>query len=201
MRLDEKKTLAYFCPACRQAVIAEKSVFALSASAAEISCLCGGSHIRAELAEGKFRLTVPCLFCGREHTVACSAASFLNADALAFSCAASGLDCCYAGDADRVAAAMARQQAVVDKLDADRGERGAFLNPVVMEEVLSELRDIAARDKISCRCGERRYRLKVHYSSIDVICAACGATARIPAATMDDVERICCRDDILIQSL
>jgi len=67
-----------------------------------------------------------------------------------------------------------------------------------MEEVLSELRDIAQRGGISCACGSRAWTFRVNYSSVDVICKECGAEMRLPAATADDLEDLCCKTSIFI---
>lgn len=98
---EAKRTLAYLCPACRQSVAVERSVFQLAASANELPCPCGKSSLRVELMGDRVKLTVPCLFCGKDHTVTCSSHAFLHEKVLAFSCAASGLDCCYVGEIGR----------------------------------------------------------------------------------------------------
>ena len=195
---ESKRTLAYICPSCRQAVIAERSVFQLAASANAIPCPCGKSALRVEMMGDRVKLTVPCLFCESDHTVACSSKAFLHEKTLAFACAASGLDCCYAGEEATVFAAMKRLEEAVDKLERDAGEKGAFLDELVMHEVLSELKEIAQRDGISCACGSRKWKLQVNYSSIDLFCADCGAAMRIPAATASDIDDICCRNTIVI---
>ncbi|MCQ4863762.1 hypothetical protein [Pseudoflavonifractor phocaeensis] len=195
---ESKRTLAYICPSCRQAVIAERSVFQLAASANAIPCPCGKSALRVEMMGDRVKLTVPCLFCESDHTVACSSKAFLHEKTLAFACAASGLDCCYAGEEAPVFAAMKRLEEAVDKLERDAGEKGAFLDELVMHEVLSELKEIAQRDGISCACGSRKWKLQVNYSSIDLFCADCGAAMRIPAATASDIDDICCRNTIVI---
>ena len=69
----------------------------------------------------------------------------------------------------------------------------------VMHEVLSELKEIAQRDGISCTCGSHRWKLQVNYSSVDLFCADCGAAMRIPAATADDIDDICCKTRLLIR--
>lgn len=46
---EAKRTLAYLCPACRQSVAVERSVFQLAASANELPCPCGKSSLRVEL--------------------------------------------------------------------------------------------------------------------------------------------------------
>ena len=195
---ESKRTLAYICPSCRQAVIAERSVFQLAASANAIPCPCGKSALRVEMMGDRVKLTVPCLFCESDHTVACSSKAFLHEKTLAFACAASGLDCCYAGEEAPVFAAMKRLEEAVDKLERDAGEKGAFLDELVMHEVLSELKEIAPRDGISCACGSRKWKLQVNYSSIDLFCADCGAARRIPAATASDIDDICCRNTMVI---
>ena len=196
---DAKRTLAYICPACRQSVAVERSVFQLAAASSELPCPCGKSSLKVELMGDRVRLTVPCLFCGRDHTVTCSSRAFLHERVLAFSCAASGLDCCYVGEEGPVFAALKRLEEAVDKLEADAGAQGTFLDELVMHEVLSEIRDIAQRDGVSCTCGSRQWKLQVNYSSVDLICTQCGAQVRIPAATADDIDDICCKTNIVIR--
>ena len=197
---DTKRYLAYICPHCRQSVIVEKDLFSLAASTAHIQCPCGKSEVTVDFLPNRVQMKVPCLFCGREHTVSCSSRAFIREKALAFSCAASGLDCCYVGEEGPVYAATARLEQAVDKLTEEAGEeRGAFLDEIVMHEVLSEIRDIAARGGISCACGSKDWTFQVNYSSVDLICAQCGAQMRIPAATADDIDDICCKHTILIR--
>ena len=197
---DTKRFIAYICPHCRQSVIVEKDLFSLAASTAHIQCPCGKSEVTVDFLPNRVQMKVPCLFCGREHTVSCSSRAFIREKALAFSCAASGLDCCYVGEEGPVYAATARLEQAVDKLTEESGEeRGAFLDEIVMHEVLSEIRDIAARGGISCACGSQRWTFRVNFSSVDLICQVCGAEMRIPAATADDIDDICCKSTILIR--
>lgn len=198
--MDTTKTLflSYLCPGCLQTVIVEKDLFSLAAAPAHIKCPCGKSELTVEFLPARVRLRVPCVYCGSEHEVSCPSSAFVGQKALAFSCSASGLDCCYVGERGPVYAAAARLEQAVDKLEADAGDRGAFLDPNVMEEVLSELRDIAKRGGISCTCGSRQWTFRVNYSSVDLICASCGAEMRLPAATADDLDDLCCKTTLLI---
>lgn len=196
---EAKRTIAYLCPACHQAVVAEKTVFSLAAAPGKIPCPCGKSALKTEIVGDRFKLTVPCLFCEKEHTVTCSTHAFLHEKALAFACATSGLDCCYVGEEGPVFAAMKRLEEAVDKLEAAAGEKGTFLDEIIMHEILSELRDIAQRGGISCTCGSKEWRLQVNFSSVDLICGHCGRALRIPAATADDLEDLCCKNTLLIK--
>ena len=101
MTHEKSRFLAYICPRCRQSVIVEKDVFALAAAPAHIKCPCGKSELTVEFMPQRVNLTVPCVVCGRDHLVSCPSHAFLREKALAFSCAASGLDCCYVGEEAR----------------------------------------------------------------------------------------------------
>ena len=196
---EAKRTLAYLCPSCRQSVVVERSVFQLAAAPNRLPCPCGESALEVEVAGDRAKLTVPCLFCGRDHTVSCSAKAFLHEKAIAFSCAASGLDCCYVGEEGAVFAAVRRLEEAVSKLEAEAGAAGTFLDELVMHEVLSEIKEIAQRGGVSCTCGSKEWKLQVNYSSVDLICGHCGRAMRIPAATASDIEDICCKDKLIIR--
>lgn len=195
---EATRTLAYICPVCRQPVVIERSIFQLAAAPNRLACPCGRSELGVELLGERVKLTVPCLFCEKDHSVACSTHAFLHEKALAFSCAASGLDCCYVGEEGPVFAAVSHLEETVDKLETEAGKQGAFLDELVMHEVLSELRDIAQRGGISCVCGSKKWSMRVKYSAIELFCGECGAILRIPAAVADDIDNICCKDTLLI---
>ena len=200
MNQEQKRYLSYICPHCRNSVIVERDLFSLAASVAHIKCPCGKSELTVEFMPNRVQLTVPCLYCGRDHAVSCSSHAFIRERALAFSCTASGLACAYVGEEGPVYAATARLEQAVDKLEEESEEHGAFLDEIVMEEVLSEIKDIAARGGISCACGSKKWAFQVNYSSVDLVCGDCGAQMRIPAATADDIDDICCKTTLVIQS-
>ena len=143
------RTIGFVCPRCGQNVIVTRTPFQLTASrSCEVPCPCGKSALRVEYLLDRFRITSPCAVCGGEHSAQCPAEAFLSRKALAFSCPTSGMDCCYVGEEGPVYAAMERLERTLDRMPGEdrKGEEpGAFLNELVMEEVLGELRDIAAR--------------------------------------------------------
>lgn len=194
---DAKRSIAYLCPHCRQSIVVERDLFSLAASPTRIPCPCGRSELEIEFLPQRVRLRVPCLFCGREHQVTCSSHAFIKEKAMAFSCAMSGMDCCYVGEEAPVYAATRRLEQTVDKLYEEE-ERGAFLDELVMHEVLSELREIAGRNGISCACGSRRYAITVRGGAVDLVCQDCGGKLRIGAATDEDLDQLCCRYTLTI---
>ncbi len=190
---EEMRSIGYICPVCGKAVVVERSAFQLAAANNTLPCPCGQSELVIEQQGDRCEVTVPCLFCARDHRTACSYDALLKQKLVALSCAASGLGICYIGEKDQVFSAMEKLEAAVDKLrlDDQMETRGTFLDEVVMGEVLAELKDIAGRGGIKCGCGASDYGIKVGYSSVDVVCAHCGGVLRLNAATPDDIDDIC----------
>ncbi|MDE6589938.1 MAG: hypothetical protein K2K53_06280 [Oscillospiraceae bacterium] len=197
---EETRTIGYVCPVCGQAVIARRTAFQLAAGNSELPCPCGKSGLSFRQLGDRCEITVPCLLCARDHTAVCSNNALLRQKLLALSCPASGLGCCYVGEEAPVFQAMEKLEQAVDKLrmDDQTDSRGAFLDEVVMGEVLAELRDIAQRKGVRCGCGSFDYGVKVGYSSVDVVCAQCGAVLRLPAASPGDLDDLCARYTITI---
>lgn len=195
---EPKRTIAYLCPSCKQSVVMEQSVFRLAAGPSKLPCPCGGSAMKVEMEADHADLTVPCLYCGKDHQIRVPVHAFLHEKALALSCKATGLDCCYVGEEQTVFGALRRLEGAASQMGEKPEDEGSFLNEAVMTEVLEELKDIAARDGVSCRCGSKEYKVKVHYSSVELECAQCGARLRIPAATGEDLEDLCCHYTLLI---
>ena len=75
---ETKRFLSYICPRCMQSVIVERDLFSLAAAPARIKCPCGKSELGVEFMPDRVKLTVPCLFCGREHSVSCSSMVAFN---------------------------------------------------------------------------------------------------------------------------
>ncbi|MBD5134113.1 MAG: hypothetical protein HDT38_06555 [Clostridiales bacterium] len=197
---EETRTIGYICPVCGNAVIASRTAFQLAAGDSTLPCPCGKSELGFRQLGDRCEITVPCLFCAKDHTAVCGNDALLHRELLALSCPASGLATCYVGEEGQVFRAMEKLEAAVDKLRADdqAGSRGAFLNSVVMEETLAELRDIAQRGGVRCACGSGDYGVKVGYSCVDLVCASCGAALRLPAASPDDLAALCARDSLTI---
>lgn len=197
---EEMRTIGYICPVCGKAVVVERSAFQLAAANNTLPCPCGKSELVIEQKGDRCLVTVPCLFCAKDHRTACSYDALLKEKLVSLSCSASGLGICYVGEKEPVFSAMEKLEAAVDKLrlDDQMETRGTFLDDVVMGEVLAELKDIAARGGIKCGCGASDYGIKVGYSSVDVVCAHCGAMLRMNAATPDDIDDICSKYTLTI---
>ena len=195
--MEEKRAFGYVCPECGKAVYGERTRFALSASAVVLACQCGKSELTAESDGRVFRVTVPCGVCGEEHRAEISVQRVLEGEGVGLACPKNQQLCCYIGDIYRVQASLRDLELVLEK--KKEGGEDAFVDNIIMYEVLSELKDIAGRGGISCSCGSRDYAIGVHGAAVDLQCRACGAKMRIPAATDEDLDRLCCRYTLTIK--
>ena len=197
---EEMRTFGYLCPQCGKMVMASRSVFALAASNAEVECECGGSVLRTEFDGQKYHVYVPCGICGETHVAVCDAERMLNG-ATALGCAETKQFCCFIGPEGTVEKNL-RELAVLvekEKQQSEGEESEAFVDNVIMYEVLSELKEIAARPNgITCACGSTGYGMEIRRSAVDLVCRACGAKLRIPAATDRDLDDLCCHIKLVI---
>ena len=195
--MEETRSFGYICPACGKANFHTRSVFALTAAAARMECECGKEALEVQTDGTKFRLWVPCGVCGGHHQAECSADALLHGRGIGLSCPVKQDLCCYVGREQEVRRAMENLALRVEK---DKGMDGeAFTDNVIMYEVLSELKDIAARGGITCTCGSTRYTVQVRRGAVDLICADCGGRLRLPAATDKDLDDLCCRMKLTIK--
>ena len=191
---EEMRTIGYLCPVCHKSVIQGRSSFALSASGAVVNCACGRSSLTIDADGGKFRLSVPCGVCGEEHRAECGAERLLHGRGIGLACPGTKQLCCFIGEEYAVEHEM-EQLAIAGAKEREQGdEPEPFADSVIMYEVLSELREIAAREHgITCACGSEKYSMEIRHTFVDLICRECGAKLRIPAATDEDLDRLCCR--------
>ena len=197
--MEEKRTIGYICPKCGATVIAERSTFALSAGAAAVICDCGKSKLVLDYEGDAFHVTVPCGICGGEHTARVDTKAVLTGRGVALTCPETKQYCCLMGEDGRVSAGMRELAITADKIKAQKEEPQAFVDSVIMYEILSELKDIAGRGGISCACGSKNCAIEVHGAAVDLVCRSCGGKLRIPAATDEDLDRLCCHYTLTIK--
>ncbi len=197
---EEMRTFGYLCPKCGKPVMGTRSIFALEAADAEIICDCGESVLQTEFDGEKYKVYVPCGICGDTHMAVCPPERVLKG-ATALGCAKTKQFCCFIGDEGTVEKNL-RELVILaekEKQQKDSEDPEAFVDNVIMYEVLSELKDIAARERgITCACGSSRYGMEIRRSAVDLVCRDCGAKLRIPAATDQDLDDLCCHMKLVI---
>lgn len=197
---EDMRTFGYLCPKCGKPVMGARSIFALEASNAEVACDCGGTALRVTFDGERYQVYVPCGICGETHMAVCEPERVLKG-ATALGCAKTKQFCCFIGPEGTVEKNLRELVILVEKEKRqDEGEdREAFLDNVIMYEVLSELKDIASRPGgVTCACGSKRYGMEIRRSAVDLVCRGCGAKLRIPAATDRDLDDLCCHMKLVI---
>lgn len=196
--MEETRSFGYVCPKCGKAVVARRSKFALSAAAVRMECpKCGESALEVQTDGVRFRLWVPCGLCGGVHQAECSAQELLEGRGIALACPETKQLCCYAGEDGEVRAAL--EGLAIRAAKEKSEEKETFTDNVIMYEVLSELRDIAARGGIRCTCGSTEYGIEVHRAAVDLVCRRCGGRLRLNAGTDEDLDRLCCQMTLTIR--
>ena len=196
---DEMRTFGYLCPKCGKTVMGTRSVFALSASNAEVECDCGESRLQVKFDGETYHVYVPCGLCEETHVATCPPERMLHG-ATALSCAQTKQFSCFIGE-EGIVEKNLRELAILaekEKHQKDDGEE-VFVDNVIMYEVLSELKEIAERPNgITCGCGSSHYGMQIRRSAGDLTCKDCGAKLRIPAATDRDLDDLCCHLKLVI---
>lgn len=118
------------------------------------------------------------------------------AGASAWPCPKTRQICCYVGQEDQVSAQMEQLAVRAAKEKAEDPE--AFTDNIIMYEVLSELKDIAARAASAAAAAAPATGIQVHRDSVDLCCQDCGGKLRLPAATDEDLDRLCCQMTLTI---
>lgn len=197
---EQMRTFGYVCPDCGKAVVESRSVFAMEASNTEIACPCGGSALRLENEGNRFRVLVPCGICGQTHQAFCTLQALTEGNGVGLGCTETGQLSCYIGPRERVERAVRELEILVEKEHQQKDHPEAFLDSVIMYEVLSELKEIASRPNgITCSCGSDQYGIQVRHAAVDLVCKKCGAKLRIPAATDEDLDQLCCHMKLQIR--
>jgi hypothetical protein len=200
MVLDNKETtIAYRCPHCGAGVMCALDIFTLSAPMIKLKCDCGCSEMTVvKQADGKIRLTVPCLFCPKPHSFLVNPSVFFGEEEFFLQCPYSDMDICFLGDMDHVKANLARGELKLMELMEEHGiaDLSAFHNANDVDEdealdseltqsVLFVLSELEAEGKIFCKCehteeiDEEKYGFEIFSDCVLVKCRDCGAERRI----------------------
>ena len=163
---DEMRTFGYLCPKCGKTVMGTRSVFALSASNAEVECDCGESRLQVKFDGETYHVYVPCGLCEETHVATCPPERMLHG-ATALSCSQTKQFSCFIGE-EGIVEKNLRELAILaekEKHQKDDGEE-VFVDNVIMYEVLSELKEIAAavgRDPSNVRATVRAHVMNPRY--------------------------------------
>lgn len=188
--IPKQRNIAYRCPGCGSAVIGLVGKFALHANMLRLKCSCGDEQsLDITMADGKIRLSVPCLFCRQNHSYVVSESLFFENDRFLLNCPYSNMDIAIIGDEETVNQELARTEAELNMLmknleaeelsdiqPEDMPEAEILPDPAVYDTLRFVVKDLEAEGKLHCPCGKGPYDLRFTDGGMQVWCDSCGAT-------------------------
>lgn len=196
-REAKKRSVAYRCHECADTVWGLVGNFTRNAGLIRLKCSCDKpTAMDISAAEGKIKLSVPCLFCKQNHTYTVSESAFLERELLTLSCPYTGLDILFVGSDDAIDGELRRTADEITRLMASlEAEEISDIQPKEMteEEILPDpavydtlrfiVKDLEADGQVICPCGEGPYDLRFADGGIEVYCEKCGASYLFRATT------------------
>lgn len=198
MILESKQTtVAYRCPHCGSGVMSEVDMFTLSSMSVDmfrLKCPCGKSEMTAVYQkDGKVRMSVPCLICGKPHPFTVSQSLFFSKELFLLPCPYSNLNIAMTGELNLVKAELARgelelldlmEKSGITDPESLHSDESFLPDPQILDIVMFVINDLDAEGKIYCKCAhddnDREYDAQVCDDGIQVTCKKCGATRLIP---------------------
>ena len=214
MVLESKQTtLAYRCPHCGAGVMSAVSMFSLKGSMVRLKCDCGKSVMEVEpAAEGKVRLTVPCILCPTPHHYTVSEKIFFGKELFSLPCPYSDINICQMGEINHVKAELSRvelelldlmeKNGIADFSALHEEAEQNVTDPQVLEIVLFVIHDLDEEGKIACHCtdGEKHaYDAEILPNGVRVTCQRCGATKLVPTGSLLDAHDFLNCDSLVLE--
>lgn len=189
MILEPKKiAAAYRCPECTSTVRSAVGVLALSGDLLKLKCSCGESELKIEkTSDGKYRFTVPCLFCGSDHSFVISRKTLTSRDLFTVPCSLAGIDIVFIGDEDRVSEAIEVSDRQLNDLlaendvDSIRTKKSdeVYGDTHLQDMVIFTLRELNEDGKITCDCEKGEYVCEPYPDRVRIFCKKCGCEREI----------------------
>ena len=211
MVLDSINThIAYRCTKCATTVYGFIGKFALSAGMVRLKCSCGESALDVQIThDKKLRLSVPCIFCGKNHSYTVTQPLFFGREIFLLNCPYSNMDIAFIGSKENVDSEAKRTEAELERLFAElEAENPSDIQPqdVDEEEVLPDpsiydairflIKDLESEGKVDCPCHKGEYDLRFCAEGIQVYCPDCGAVY-----TFDTRAEHACDDYLMMDSV
>ncbi len=204
MQLNSKETcIAYRCPLCASGVKSYIGAFSLSGTMKKLKCTCG-SELRIEkLDNGRFEISVPCLFCKVEHKFTVDENMLLNDGLFVYHCPYTSLELVFIGSDEKISAELDKTETILSDVLKQMGidNLSEFCNeddfdrepcdPFIFDKVMFVIKDLMETDSISCLCEKGDFDVAVSDDHIKVFCRTCGAAKDIPTDSELCAEAFC----------
>ena len=195
MIINPKKTyICYRCHKCGSATTGFVGEFSLCADMLKLKCECKNSAMSlVRTQEKKIKLSVPCIFCNKNHTFVVSQDTFYNRELLLLSCPYTNMDICFVGKEDKISAAVEQNSLELNALFTDLGyenledlygdDRSAediIPDADVYDTVRFALAELQADCAIECPCNSAQYDIEFVSGGVRIFCPLCRAEYFLP---------------------
>lgn len=195
MTMKPKQTyICYRCPRCGSATMGFVGEFSLSADMLKLKCECKESAMSVvRTQDKKIKLSVPCVFCNKNHSFVISQDTFYDRELLLLSCPYTNMDICFTGTQQKISAAVEQNSAELNALFTDLGyenledlygdERSAediIPDADVYDTVRFALAELQADCAIECPCNSAEYDIEFVSGGVRIFCRQCNAEYILP---------------------
>ena len=189
MILEPKNILAaYRCSECGNTVFGITGVVALTGDMIKLKCGCGESAMTIKsIADGKVRISVPCVFCRGEHNFVISKNLLLSKELFTYPCPYTGIDICFFGTDENVKEAVKVSDEQLSELLTDEEREtlsemngdGVSADEHIRDMITLVLGELADDGKIFCECGASHdLAVRDGEDYVEIFCKKCGCSKR-----------------------
>lgn len=198
MSENNDRCVAYRCPKCGTGVMGPADIMKLPGREFRLNCTCGKSTMVIDKdGPGKLTLHIPCVICGRPHTFTVQETLFQGENAVSLPCPYSGQNIGFAGEINRVKAALAEselkllntmQELGLDSFEAlhpdENSDKPEAYGPEAENEVavMQVLEQLVADRKVHCRCPDESdgdFEVTANDGELEIECTVCHARRTI----------------------
>lgn len=188
MILEPKQiAIAYRCPECASTVISAVGVLLLTGDLLKLKCDCGGSElVITKTSDGKYRFSVPCVFCGTAHSFIISRKTLTSKELFTVPCSYAGIDVLFIGEKKAVMDAIEVSDRQLDELlEENEAEKDDIIakkdsspygDPHLQDLILFSLGELAEDGDIVCGCEASKgdYVCDPYPDRVEITCKNCG---------------------------
>ena len=191
MLIDMDVTIAYKCFCCGMFDFTNINLFKFNRHKSIVpKCKCEGTKLDlVEVCKNNYKITVPCIACGAEHSLIIKREDLTSKDIMIYTCPVTRIKQCFIGRDSSVRDHVDKFEKELDVIIDGLGYENYFVNTQVMIETLNKIHDIAEQGELRCQCGCSDISVSLHRKGIYLKCPQCTGTKFIPAASNNDLKK------------
>jgi hypothetical protein len=191
MLIDMDVTIAYKCFCCGMFDFTNINLFKFHRHKSIMpKCRCEGTKLAIiEIYKNTYKITVPCIACGTEHSVMINREDLTSKDIMVYTCPVTNIKQCFIGRDSAVREHVDIFEKELDVIIDGLGYETYFVNTQVMIETLNKIHDIAEQDDLRCQCGCNDIDVSLLRKGIYLKCPQCSGNKFIPAASNNDLKK------------